>query len=278
MPAKKTATSKRPAKKSTTKRAKKQAQTAKKTATKKSKAVKKSSPRTKASQPKSKNGVSVTVVAFRDHLNLAVLSPYRFPWDTERLAMQSARVAGLAFVMVGVLFTTLHLPGASAHIASTVATESMVARVGDANDDSYGGPGNDAMTYNQSSYYSQSDYYFQSAYIVEEAKEDSVAGKDGSETDEATVVDAAGVVQTQVETTEDTNNATDKVVEDESDTSDLTEIDSQISIKHDDLTAKVDIAVEVADAISVTLKAVNTATGDIFTIGRSTLDTGSDWL
>lgn len=46
-----------------------------------------------------------TSVTLRSRLSLIALSPYRFPLDIDRLAIQSARLAGVSFVLVGAMFT-----------------------------------------------------------------------------------------------------------------------------------------------------------------------------
>ena len=129
MPAKKTAASKRVAKKaSTTKR------TVRKTAAVKvSKKSRKKAVKSKAAGVKqnAKNNQQATGLSVRNRLSVATLSPYRFPLDVEQLSIQSARVIGLAFVLIGLIFSMVHLPGAAKHIASSVEIESMLATTGD---------------------------------------------------------------------------------------------------------------------------------------------------
>ncbi len=50
--------------------------------------------------------------------SLLVLSPYRLPVDAEKLAIQSARLAGLAFVFIGAILTMFHVPGMSEQLYS----------------------------------------------------------------------------------------------------------------------------------------------------------------
>lgn len=50
-------------------------------------------------------------------LSLLVLSPFRFPVDAEKLAIQSARLAGLAFVFIGAILTIFHVPGMSERLS-----------------------------------------------------------------------------------------------------------------------------------------------------------------
>lgn len=50
--------------------------------------------------------------------SLLVLSPYRLPVDAEKLAIQSARLAGLAFVFIGALLTVFNVPGVSEQLYS----------------------------------------------------------------------------------------------------------------------------------------------------------------
>jgi hypothetical protein len=49
-------------------------------------------------------------LTFRNNLSLAKLSPFRFPLDTEKVATQTARIAGMAFVVIGACLSIFHLP------------------------------------------------------------------------------------------------------------------------------------------------------------------------
>ena len=48
-----------------------------------------------------------TSIKLRDRLSLISLSPFRFPLDVDKVAIQTARVAGLAFVIIGAFFSYL---------------------------------------------------------------------------------------------------------------------------------------------------------------------------
>lgn len=59
-------------------------------------------------------------VSLRDRLSLLIPSPNRFPISLDTLAMQSARVAGMAFVFIGAFFTYYH---------STVLTSELAMQI-----------------------------------------------------------------------------------------------------------------------------------------------------
>lgn len=58
---------------------------------------------------KKQSGTDSSSNATKDRLSLIALSPYRFPLDIERVAVHSARVAGFAFVFLGLVFTYNYL-------------------------------------------------------------------------------------------------------------------------------------------------------------------------
>lgn len=130
--AKKSAGKKPSVKKSTTKRTAAKKTAAKKTITKKplKKAVKKTTVSSKSAVEKVvRKSVESTPGALdiRNRLSLMVLSSYRFPIDPERLAIQSARLAGVAFVFMGAFLAVVNVPLASDEMASLVSSEPQFA-------------------------------------------------------------------------------------------------------------------------------------------------------
>jgi len=73
----------------------------------------------KKSKPKTKI-VAEAPLSLRNNLSLALRSPYRFPLDSHKLAVQSSRIAGMAFVIIGALLTIFHLPFVNAELTQHI--------------------------------------------------------------------------------------------------------------------------------------------------------------
>lgn len=80
-----------------------------------------------AKKPVPSNFVSPREVAVRVSTSLALLSPFRFPVDQQHLLTQTARYAGVFFVIVGAIFALYHTPalqplGAGEYLASVTTS------------------------------------------------------------------------------------------------------------------------------------------------------------
>lgn len=85
------------------------------------KRVKKTKPNktaVKTSEAKPRRLTGLVPAGVYHKASLLVLSPYRLPVDAEKLAIQSARLAGLAFVFIGAILTVFHVPGMSEQLSS----------------------------------------------------------------------------------------------------------------------------------------------------------------
>lgn len=70
-------------------------------------------PAKKRTDPLKKTQPSATKMeTAKDRLSLLALSPFRFPLDVEKLAVQSVRIGGIAFVFFGILFSYHYLESA----------------------------------------------------------------------------------------------------------------------------------------------------------------------
>lgn len=77
------------------------------------KAPEKSEPVTTHLNVQDATPVSTSIAIAHSRIELALLSPFRFPIDNDRLASQVARFAGVLFVVVGAIFTLLNMNLAS---------------------------------------------------------------------------------------------------------------------------------------------------------------------
>lgn len=68
-------------------------------------------------------------LSLRNTLSVALLSPYRLPIDAEKLAMQSARIAGMAFVVIGALLTIFHLPAVNDELVQSFSSKNQSAQL-----------------------------------------------------------------------------------------------------------------------------------------------------
>ncbi|MCB9811877.1 hypothetical protein H6783_03110 [Candidatus Nomurabacteria bacterium] len=70
-----------------------------------------------------------TSIKLRDRLSLISLSPFRFPLDVDKVAIQTARVAGLAFVIIGAFFSYLTVQPVSNDLVNLVARPTEVSQL-----------------------------------------------------------------------------------------------------------------------------------------------------
>lgn len=83
-------------------------------------------------------------LSLRNTLSVALLSPYRLPIDAEKLAMQSARIAGMAFVVIGALLTIFHLPAVNDELVQNFrSTQQSAQLLAFQTSDTYQGNGGD---------------------------------------------------------------------------------------------------------------------------------------
>ncbi|MEX0930683.1 MAG: hypothetical protein WDZ68_00130, partial [Candidatus Paceibacterota bacterium] len=80
----------------------------------------KGAPVRKRSVPKSKARASSNVQSAKNSLSVLALSPFRFPLDVEKLAIQTARIGGVAFVFFGILFSYHYLESAMVGVVEQV--------------------------------------------------------------------------------------------------------------------------------------------------------------
>lgn len=97
-PVKKKAAAKRPVKKTTSKKSKSTK------APKKTTSKKKATPQAPDSKNKKYLPKFPTSITLRNRLSMIALSPYRLPLDTDRLAVQTVRAAGVAFAITAIAF------------------------------------------------------------------------------------------------------------------------------------------------------------------------------
>lgn len=88
-------------------------------------ATKKGAPRKTVAKSAPKKHDDRYVVA-QSTLSLVALSPFRFPLDLERLAVNTARIGGVAFVFLGLLFTYGYIEN---EVTNIVVENAMTASV-----------------------------------------------------------------------------------------------------------------------------------------------------
>ncbi len=90
--------------------------------------VAKSKTAVKDTKNESKTGNIVSQV--QHQASLMALSPFRFPLDTEKLAIQSARLMGVAFVFVGAFLSVFSLPAVESRLSVAPQVASIYTSFG----------------------------------------------------------------------------------------------------------------------------------------------------